>query len=696
MAMFLAVILCLSLAAGTFGEEESKIKNILFKAENRGFGKEAVSVILTLESTEEYKALTKEDYSFNRVMIDKRTGKETDMHPLSVQYTDTEIILETEPFIVESSKRHFSFTCTDERLNFIYADITEISCPNVDLFTDEEEIVGEYTMKYHLYTPEAEEPVPVVVYNHGGGCTGYEGVLTDDCFASAWITGNAQKEFPCYVIASYRASLKDAAVSQKTEMEALKAAIDRLVESGKVDGNRIYMCGESAGCMFTRAFGAAYPGYLAAEVLMSGGPMDIAEDAVLEEAMQKNLASPWSDKDLQTLAASGTAVAVVQGIGDTLSFPIRLATAYKKMEALGMNVIWISYNAEEFNELLRSVTAIYHIGKDEPEKAFDPITGKETWQEGLFHNTSRVAAWDPTLRAWLRDRSKTIKLELNELEDREKTILPNQNNSKNDVMGSVPYMEIPLTIDYNGIELAATLSMPESDGLVPLVLMGHGYTGSQNHFTQYAEVYASNGVASIRFDFPANGKSSGKSTDISLLTEKEVMSFMLDYARTLEGIDPDNIYLSGQSMGGMVAALCGAERLNDIQGLILYYPGFPIPQFTREGNVLGTEFNPENVPDTIEIYHYTVGSIFITDAFDIDVYGEVLPSIQKDVLIFHGTKDDMIDLQYSEKALEALPSARLVIVEGYGHGFPGFVLADIMPYALDFVASRGFTLSELW
>ena len=403
-AMLLAAVLCLSLAPFAFADDVSPIKGILVNAENRGFGKEATSVILTLDDTAEYQNLTAEDYSFNRVMIDKRASKETDMHPVSVTYTDTEIIFETEPFIVESSKRHFSFTCTDERLNFVYADITEISCPNVDLFTDEEITVGTYTMKYHLYSPDAAEALPVVIYNHGGGCTGYPGVLMDDCFASAWITGDAQAEFPCYVIAPYRASLKDSSVSQEEDMAALKAAIDKLVDEGKVDGSRIYMCGESAGCMFTRTFGATYPGYLAAEVLMSGGPWDIDEGTPLEDAVQKNLSSPWSDEELQTLAASGSAVAIVQGLGDTLSIPIRLATAYKKMEALGINVVWVPYSAEKFNDLLRSVTTIYHIGNDEPVKAYDPITGEETWQDGLFHNTSRVTAWDPFIRSWLQEQ----------------------------------------------------------------------------------------------------------------------------------------------------------------------------------------------------------------------------------------------------------------------------------------------------
>ena len=55
-------------------------------------------------------------------------------------------------------------------------------------------------------------------------------------------------------------------------MQQSKGAIDGLVESGKVDPNRVYMTGESAGAMATMTFANQYPGYLAAIVLLNGGP----------------------------------------------------------------------------------------------------------------------------------------------------------------------------------------------------------------------------------------------------------------------------------------------------------------------------------------------------------------------------------------------------------------------------------------
>ena len=661
-------------------EGEPFERSIRITTENRGFGNEVIDIVMTVDDTADFRALTPEDYTLSRCMVDKRMGTEVDMHPTAVDYTDTEIRLAVEPFILKSSHRHFAFTCTDERLNFTYDDIDEILCPNVDCFTDETITVGERTLQYHLYSPESDAPLPVVIYNHGGGCTGYEGVLTDDCFASAWVTGDAQETFPCYVVAPYRASVNESDMKVEDELACVKAIIDGMIADGRVDADRVYMGGESMGCIFTMTFGNAYPGVLAAEILMDGGPFDVPADAALEDAVQKDLMSPWSDAELQTLAQSGTAVAVVQGVGDTLSIPIRLATVYRKLVALGMadgeKVAWVPYSADKFNELLRSTTKIFHVGKDEATRITDPITGEETWQDGLFHNSSRVTAWDPFIREWLAGQALSKPYE---------TVYPSQTSAKEDAEGDFTFSETAMTIPYGELELAATLAMPDAEEPAPLVLMCHGYTGSQNHFNNYAEVLATNGIASLRFDFPANGMSTGESTQISLLTEKDVAAFMLNYAKGLDGVDADRLFLCGQSMGGMVAALCAVEHLNEIQGVILCYPGFPIPQFTREGSVLGTDFDLENIPETLEIYGYTVGAPFITDALDIDVYGKVLPSLDKDVLIFHGTTDDMIDLQYSVQALDVLPSAKLVVVDGYGHGFPGFVLADIMPIVVDFI-----------
>ena len=59
-----------------------------------------------------------------------------------------------------------------------------------------------------------------------------------------------------------------------------------------------------------------------------------------------------------------------------------------------------------------------------------------------------------------------------------------------------------------------------------------------------------------------------------------------------------------------------------------------------------------------------------------------------DVLIFHGTADNIVPISYSERAVTAFPSAELVTIEGAGHGFRGNDDLYVTNLAVDFVKSH--------
>lgn len=61
--------------------------------------------------------------------------------------------------------------------------------------------------------------------------------------------------------------------------------------------------------------------------------------------------------------------------------------------------MWESYTAEQFNALLNDNSILPPT--DSSEVAVDPITGKETYTNGNFHNTSRVAGWDTYVKNWM-------------------------------------------------------------------------------------------------------------------------------------------------------------------------------------------------------------------------------------------------------------------------------------------------------
>ena len=66
----------------------------------------------------------------------------------------------------------------------------------------------------------------------------------------------------------------------------------------------------------------------------------------------------------------------------------------------------------------------------------------------------------------------------------------------------------------------------------------------------------------------------------------------------------------------------------------------------------------------------TLGPVYHRDALSFDVY-DLLPRYPGPVLLMHGTEDTLVPIRYSERAEKTFPNARLVRVEGAGHGFWG-------------------------
>lgn len=73
------------------------------------------------------------------------------------------------------------------------------------------------------------------------------------------------------------------------------------------------------------------------------------------------------------------------------------------------------------------------------------------------------------------------------------------------------------------------------------------------------------------------------SLEMTVLTEKEDLSTVLDYVKNQPFVDSNHIFLMGCSQGGFVSALLAAERENEIEKLILNYPALCICDDCRKG-----------------------------------------------------------------------------------------------------------------
>ncbi len=215
----------------------------------------------------------------------------------------------------------------------------------------------------------------------------------------------------------------------------------------------------------------------------------------------------------------------------------------------------------------------------------------------------------------------------------------------------------------NGQKIEGQIVRPDGSGLFPTVIFSHGFGGNFRSFDHHGDEMVKNGIAFISFDFCGGGfesLSDGTLKEMTVQSEIEDLRTVLKAVLKYDFIDPEAVFLMGESMGGFISALVAPEFARSITGLILWYPAFVVPDDSRkrykvgQNSVLGAELSPH----------------FNELAMNIDVYDEI-KAFTGPVLIIHGDRDGLVPISYSEKAKEVYANAALTVLHGAGHGFDG-------------------------
>ncbi|MDO4462550.1 MAG: alpha/beta hydrolase [Bacteroidia bacterium] len=223
----------------------------------------------------------------------------------------------------------------------------------------------------------------------------------------------------------------------------------------------------------------------------------------------------------------------------------------------------------------------------------------------------------------------------------------------------------------NGKNIWGELYIPNTDQRpIPTIVMAHGYNSSHGEPKEFAITMAMNGVASYIFDFVGGGnncKSDGKTTDMTIFTEKENVEDIVAEIKKLDFVDPQDVSLLGCSQGGLVAAITSAANPDMFKSVILIYPALMIPdtaprmleQFKKNGNkpldVMGMKLSRK---------YYEVQN-------GLDVLS-MLPSYKGRVLMVYGDADPVCKGGTLEKAQETYENCKSVIIPGANHGFPEY------------------------
>ena len=135
-----------------------------------------------------------------------------------------------------------------------------------------------------------------------------------------------------------------------------------------------------------------------------------------------------------------------------------------------------------------------------------------------------------------------------------------------------------VSFNSGGVELVGYLyHAAGADGDAPCVVMGHGFSGTQDRLFVGAERFAGAGFAVLTFDYRNFGESGGQPRQlVSIKGQLEDWRAAIRFARTLEGVDPERIALWGSSLGGG-HVICVAAEDPRIAAVVAQIPfnGFP-------------------------------------------------------------------------------------------------------------------------
>ena len=209
--------------------------------------------------------------------------------------------------------------------------------------------------------------------------------------------------------------------------------------------------------------------------------------------------------------------------------------------------------------------------------------------------------------------------------------------------------------------------VPAAPGRHPALILSHGYNVNHRHFQRLAEHFAGAGYVCCSFDFAGgsvSSRSQGSSVEMSVFTERQNLRDVLDTVREWDCVDPEGIFLLGESLGGSVTAITAPHVADRIRGVILAFPAFCVP---ADGYAQFPAL--QDIPDSFEMMGMTIGRCYLEPFYKgYDFYQEI-GDYTGPVLIIHGTEDPLVAPSYSVKAARQYRQCELRWIDGAGHGF---------------------------
>ncbi|MGN1182671.1 MAG: prolyl oligopeptidase family serine peptidase, partial [Faecalibacillus sp.] len=253
-------------------ENSLKINSIVAKTRIGANDKEVYSFIVTVNDASLIKDLKAEDFDItgnkSSTVFDVETGtwcEDYKNDELAISISDNVITMNFKQFVYGND---WNVTCHKlTHLSFTAKDVSKVNTSILDEAVRGKITYAGLTREYALYVPsDATGPVPLVIWNHGGGeyAIDLETNLTKNRGLTAWPEEGYQTAVLMIQVAnenySYGASESEEKKKLIDQNNALQAALVRqLINKNIVDKNRVYVTGASSGGGATMRFLMQYP-----------------------------------------------------------------------------------------------------------------------------------------------------------------------------------------------------------------------------------------------------------------------------------------------------------------------------------------------------------------------------------------------------------------------------------------------------
>jgi uncharacterized protein len=179
-----------------------------------------------------------------------------------------------------------------------------------------------------------------------------------------------------------------------------------------------------------------------------------------------------------------------------------------------------------------------------------------------------------------------------------------------------------------------------------IVLYFHGNRRNLERYARFSSSFTKHGYEVWMPDYPGFGKSTGNRTEEAMYSDA---SFL--YSMALKEVPAENIIIYGKSIGTGVASYMASMEKS--KALILETPYYSI-------NKLVQYYMPVYPVDFLLKYKFP--------------QHDYIKNVEEPVIMFHGTKDEVIPYKHSQKLKQENQNAKLILIEkGKHNNLPSFL-----------------------